>query len=143
MDTSGVHMWLVLKKAAKALEEHAIAHIARLDMCLTDFALLESLLHKGPMPVNMIGKKVFLTSGSITSAVDRLELKGFVTRMDSPEDRRVKIVNLTETGRAFINKAFSEHAIWMESAVEEIGEERRTLLITELKALGKSVKNKG
>ena len=40
---------------------------------MSDFAVLEALLHKGAQPVNVIGKRVFLTSGSITTAIDRLE----------------------------------------------------------------------
>jgi DNA-binding MarR family transcriptional regulator len=55
----------------------------------SDFAVLEALLHKGPLPVNEIGKKVLLTSGSITVAVDRLETKGLVERRASGADRRV------------------------------------------------------
>jgi len=46
----------------------------------SDFAVLEALLHKGPLPVNEIGKKVLLTSGSMTVAVDRLEQRRLVER---------------------------------------------------------------
>jgi len=55
---------------------------------------LEALLHKGPLPVNEIGKKVLLTSGSITVAVDRLETKGLVERQGRRRSvRRLKIIN--------------------------------------------------
>ena len=58
-------------------------------MCGSDFAVLEALLHNGPLPVNESGKEVLLTSGSITVAVDRLETKGLVERRASGADRRV------------------------------------------------------
>src|SRR5207249_10407123 len=74
---SGVHVFLVLWKAARAAEAFAEKSISELEMCGSDFAVLEALLHKGPLPVNEIGKKVLLTSGSITVAVDRLETKGW------------------------------------------------------------------
>src|SRR6202165_119785 len=77
---SGVHVFLVLWKAARAVEAYAEKSILQLEMCGSDFAVLEALLHKGPLPVNEIGKKVLLTSGSITVAVDRLEAKGLVER---------------------------------------------------------------
>jgi MarR family 2-MHQ and catechol resistance regulon transcriptional repressor len=68
---SGVHVFLVLWKAARAVEAYAEHSIAELEMCGSDFAVLEALLHKGPLPINEIGKKVLLTSGSITVAEDR------------------------------------------------------------------------
>src|SRR2546425_12060807 len=77
---SGVHVFLVLWKAARAVQAYAEKSISELEMCGSDFAVLEALLHKGPLPINEIGKKVLLTSGSITVAVDRLETKGLVDR---------------------------------------------------------------
>jgi hypothetical protein len=69
---SGVHVFLVLWKAASAVQAYAEKSISALEMCGGDFAVLEALLHKGALPVNEIGRKVLLTSGSIT-AVDRLK----------------------------------------------------------------------
>src|SRR5215207_8464943 len=89
---SGVHVWLVLWKAARAVEAYAENSVSQLEMCGSDFAVLEALLHKGPLPVNEIGKKVLLTSGSITVAVDRLADKGLVERRAHGTDRRAKIV---------------------------------------------------
>src|SRR5689334_16450579 len=96
---SGVHLWLILMKAHESLRKHAERHIASLGIGFSDFAVLEVLLHKGPTPVNTIGVLVRLTSGSITSAVDRLEAKGFVERRNHPGDRRTRVVHLTESGR--------------------------------------------
>src|SRR5215471_11376187 len=96
---TGVHVWLVLWKAAQAVEAYAKSSIAGLDLCGSDFAVLEALLHKGALPINEIGKKVLLTSGSITVAVDRLEAKGLLERRASAEDRRARIVHLTRGGR--------------------------------------------
>ena len=67
-DTSAVHLWLVLWKASRAVEAHAFKSIASQPICGSDFAVLEALLHKGPLPVNTIGPKVWLTPGSISVA---------------------------------------------------------------------------
>src|SRR5437879_13438144 len=85
---SGVHVFLVLWKAASAVQTYAEKSISKLKMCGSDFAVLEAVLHKGPLPINEIGKKVQLTSGSITVAVDRLETKGFVERGGHHPERR-------------------------------------------------------
>ena len=84
----GVHVFLVLWKALRAVEAYAEKSISLWRSCATDFAVLEALLHKGPLPVNEIGRKVLLTSGSITTAVDRLESKGLVERRAHGSDRR-------------------------------------------------------
>src|SRR5438477_7636680 len=94
-DFAGVHVWLVLMKAFHALLPHAAGSIKRTELGVSDFRVLEVLLHKGPLPVNTIGPKVWLTPGSISVAVDRLVRKGLVSRNDHPDDRRVRRVELT------------------------------------------------
>jgi hypothetical protein len=66
-DRSGVHVWLVLMKAHRSLVRHAERSIVSLDMCISDFGVLEVLLHKGSHSVSEIGRRVELTSGSITT----------------------------------------------------------------------------
>ena len=84
-----VHTWLVMMKAMQAITRYALANLEETGLGLSDFAVLEVLLHKGPLPVNVIGPKVNLTPGSISVAVDRLLAKGLVSRAESSQDRRV------------------------------------------------------
>ena len=134
---SGVHVFLVLWKAARAAEVYAEKSILELDMCGSDFAVLEALLHKGPLPVNEIGKKVLLTSGSITVAVDRLETKGLVERRAHATDRRARIVHLTKEGRKLITHAYANHAADMEQlASASLTRAERETLIRLLKKIG-------
>src|SRR6266576_2031350 len=111
---SGVHVFLVLWKAARAVQTYAEKSIAELALCGSDFGVLEALLHKGPLPVNEIGKKILLTSGSITVAVDRLEKKGLVERRAHGTDRRARIVHLTKAGKKLITRAYAQHAAHIE-----------------------------
>src|SRR4029079_946626 len=117
-DSSGVHLWLVFMKAFQAVFPHAERSIKRTKLGDSDFRVLEVLLHKGPLPVNTIGPKVWLTPGSISVAVDRLVKKGLVSRKDHPDDRRVRKVELTPKGRALISRGFGEHAAAMEDVAE-------------------------
>lgn len=137
-ETSGVHIWLVMWKATKAVEAHAIRSIEELGMCQSDFAVLEVLLHKGPMPVNLIGKKILLTSGSSTTAVDRLEKRNLVERKWGHEDRRICQVHLTTEGRKLIEKAFRDHAEAMEKAAVGLTRAERQDLLRLLKKIGLS-----
>src|SRR5213083_1577999 len=108
-DVSGTHVWLVLMKAHRTLQRLATRSIEASDICLSDFAIMEMLLHKGPQPVNEIGRRIELTSGAITTAVDRLEKRGRVTREPHPSDRRARIVRLTARGKDEAVKAFGVH----------------------------------
>src|SRR5271166_6065307 len=103
----GVHLWLVLWKAFDAVQANALRNISSLGLGLSDFGILEILLHKGPLPVNSIGEKVRLTSGSISVAIDRLARKGLVKRQNDPKDRRTRVVHLTAEGRKLIECAFA------------------------------------
>ena len=132
----GVHLWLVLWKAFDALQAHALENIHSLGLGLSDFGVLEVLLHKGPLPVNTLGQKIRLTSGSISVAIDRLEEKRLVERQDDPEDRRARIVHLTAEGRKLIGCAFTEHAAAMEHATSGLSGAERTAAIRLLKKLG-------
>jgi MarR family 2-MHQ and catechol resistance regulon transcriptional repressor len=134
---SGVHVWLVLWKASRAVETYAEKSITDLEICGSDFAVLEALLHKGPLPVNEIGKKVLLTSGSITVAVDRLEQKELVERRAHGTDRRARVVHLTRQGKKLITRVYGEHANDLERlASASLTTQERATLIRLLKKIG-------
>jgi MarR family transcriptional regulator, 2-MHQ and catechol-resistance regulon repressor len=134
--SDGTHVFLVLWKAYRTLLADAEASIKRINLCDSDFRVLEALLHKGPLPVNIIGQMVELTTGSITSAVDRLEKKWLVVRKHHTGDRRIRIVELTTKGRQLIEKAFAEHQVDMEKAVSNLSRAERGMLVDLLKRLG-------
>ena len=131
------HVWLVMMKGMPALTRHAAAGIEETGLGLSDFGVLEVLLHKGPLPVNTIGPIVDLTPGSISIAVDRLFAKGLVSRVESGEDRRVRIVALTSRGRDLIAPAFRKHAGQMRKVFSELSSEELRSLEVALKKIGK------
>lgn len=141
-DVSGTHVWLVMMKAFRALERHAADSLESADIGLSDFATLELLLHKGPQPVNEIGRRISLTSGSITTAVDRLEKRGLVARASDPDDRRTRVVHLTPRGKALITEVFRGHKAAMDLAAEGLTKAERAALIGLLKKLGMSAEQR-
>ena len=131
------HVWLVMMKAMRALTRYATAGIEETGLGLSDFGVLELLLNKGPLPVNTIGPIVDLTPGSISIAVDRLFVKGLVTRVESTEDRRVRIVALTPRGKDLIVSAFRKHSGQMKRVFSELSPEELRCLEGALKKVGK------
>jgi MarR family transcriptional regulator, 2-MHQ and catechol-resistance regulon repressor len=137
-DVSGTHLWLVIMKAHRTLQRLAARSIESSDMGLSDFAVMEMLLHKGPQPVNEIGRRIELTSGAITTAVDRLESCGLVTREAHENDRRARIVRLTARGKEQAVKVFAGHRTAMDLAASGLSKAERAMLIQLLKKLGTS-----
>jgi len=132
-----LHVWLVMIKAWQALGRYAMAGIQDSGLGDSDFRVLEVLLHKGPLPVNTIGPKVDLNPGPISVAVERLYAKGLVNRIESCQDRRVRIVELTDEGRALIGTAFQRHAAQMKEIFSELSEQELLALENGMKKLGK------
>src|SRR6266581_1986192 len=137
-DASGTHLWLIMMKAHRTLARLATRSIESSEVCLSDFAVMEMLLHKGPQPVNEIGRRIELTSGAITTAVDRLESRGLVTREAHPSDRRARIVRLTARGKEQAAKVFASHKTAMDLAASGLSKTERATLIQLLKKLGTS-----
>src|SRR5580692_9233902 len=131
------HVWLVMMRAMRALTRYAAAGIEDTGLGLSDFGVLEILLHKGPLPVNTIGPIVDLTPGSISTAVDRLVARGLVSRVESTEDRRVRIVALTPRGKDLVASAFRKHSGQMKRVFSELSAEELRTLEAALKKLGK------
>ena len=136
IDRSAIHTWLVLMKAHRTLMRHATRSIEALEMCLSDFAILEALLHKGPQSVRELGRRIDLTSGSMTTAIDRLEARRLVARADHATDRRAWVIHLTPEGKALISKVFAGHQEAMERAMSGLSKTERATLTDLLKKLG-------
>src|SRR6476646_117875 len=129
-------LWLVLARCHRALNQLAERSIEEAGLCLTDFAALEALLHKGPLTITEIHTKVPLALGSMTAAVDRLEEKGLIIRTPARDDRRAKVLKLTPEGRRVVEAAFSRHAAELESAMVVLTASEKRQLHGMLKKLG-------
>jgi len=138
-----VHCWLVLGKAFQAASKYLYAGLEETGIDDTDFRILEALLNKGPLPVNTIGPKVYLTPGSISVAVDRLLDRGLVSRVESPEDRRVRIVSLTAKGKELIAPVFRKHAAEIKRVFADTSPKELRNLETILQKIGKRAERLG
>jgi MarR family 2-MHQ and catechol resistance regulon transcriptional repressor len=132
-----LHAWLIMLKAWQSMSHYILPTLAEEGLGESDFRVLEVLLHKGPMPVNAIGPKVYLNPGSVSVAVDRLYKKGFVSRVESARDRRVRTVALTEKGKKMFLPLFRRHTALIKRAFEDVSPEELQQLEGVLKKVGK------
>ncbi|MFC5860751.1 MarR family winged helix-turn-helix transcriptional regulator [Acidicapsa dinghuensis] len=130
------HLWIVLSRCHHALRQAAECSISGTGLVLTDFMVLEALLHKGPLTITEIQKKALLATGSMTAAVDRVERKGLIVRRTTSTDRRARVLELTDAGRTLIEKAFAQHASDLESIMSVLSNTEKEQLYRLTRKLG-------
>jgi MarR family transcriptional regulator, 2-MHQ and catechol-resistance regulon repressor len=132
-----LHTWLIMLKAWQSMSRYLLPPLLGEGLGESDFRVLEVLLHKGPMPVNAIGPKVYLNPGSVSVAVDRLHKKGFVSRLECSKDRRIRTVSLTEEGRRMFVPLFRGHTALIKRAFQDVSAEELQQIELVLKKIGK------
>ncbi|MED3552609.1 MarR family winged helix-turn-helix transcriptional regulator [Cytobacillus praedii] len=126
----------VILRASQAIQEVIRKDVANYGLNPTEFACLELLYHKGDQPIQMIGKKVLISSSSITYVVDKLVQKKYVRRQGCPEDRRVIYAVLTSEGKALMDEIFPQHAIKIEEIFDGLNADEVKQTIELLKRVG-------
>jgi MarR family 2-MHQ and catechol resistance regulon transcriptional repressor len=130
------HLLIILARCYRAVSQVAERSIAKTGLCLSDFAALEALLHKGPLTITEIQSKVMLATGSMTAAVDRLERKGMLVRKNTPKDRRAKLLELTAEGKRVVETIYRSHAEDLESLMSILNQREKRQLHSLLRKLG-------
>lgn len=130
-------LWVVLSRAAAAVAAHSQADIARHGLTPAEFGVLEALLHKGPLLLGEVQRKILVTSGGVTYLVDRLVAKGLVERRRCEEDRRAWYAALTPEGEALIRDIFPRHAVVIHRALAGLDEAEKEQAIHLLRTLGR------
>ena len=129
-------LWVVLNRAYNAVGEHARADQARHELSEGEFAVLETLFHKGPLLLVEVQRKVLVSSGGITYLVDRLERKGLAERRPCESDRRASYAALTEAGRKLMAGIFPAHAEAIAHALAGLTDVEKRQAVRLLKKLG-------
>ena len=129
-------LWVVLARAFNAMQQRAADDVARHDLTLAEFAVLEALYHKGPLLLGEVQRKVLVSSGGVTYLVDRLEKRGLVRRKLCAEDRRARYAELTPQGTAIMERIFPEHAECIRDAMSSLDADEQQEARRLLKELG-------
>lgn len=134
--TKAIDLFLVLQKTYRATLARVEDSKKKVGLGDSDFRVLEALFCRGPLPVNVIGELIDLTTGSITTAVDRMEAKWLVVRKNHANDRRIRLVELTSKGRRLIERASAQFSADMDDAFSCLTQEERSTLARLLGKLG-------
>lgn len=132
-------LMVVLSKAYRSVMDQATRDIRNYGMSLSEFGMMEVLYTKGKTPLQQVGDKMLVTSGTLTYNADKLEGKGWIRRIPCREDRRVTYIELTEAGRERFAQIFPEHAQRIGRMMSGLTSEEQQAAIILLKKLGKGV----
>lgn len=136
---AALKLFVILSRANRAVTDEVKKDIKNYGLNPTEFAVLELLYHKGDQPIQQIGERILLASGSITYVVDKLEKKEYLMRRPCPNDRRITYAAITETGKEFMDGIFPSHEEKIEEIFSELTLEEKQDVATLLKKLGKSL----
>ena len=134
-------LFIVLSRAHKAISEQTNQFFQASGVNPTEFAVLELLYHKGKQPLQKIGGKILLASGSITYVIDKLEKRGYINRGNCPSDRRVTYAEISEQGKEFMAQVFPEHEKKLHELTNVLSNEEKEQAIELMKKLGLSIKD--
>lgn len=136
-----LQLFIILSRASKVILEESNQLIEQYKLNPTEFGVLELLYHKGQQPIQKIGQKILLQSGSMTYVVNRLQEKGFVQRIFCAEDKRVTYIAITDEGKTLVESIFPKHAEKIESMMQALTPAEQEEAIKLIKKLGLSVKD--
>ncbi|OJT20489.1 MarR family transcriptional regulator [Archangium sp. Cb G35] len=128
-----------LTRATETLGAQLQRHLASLEITPPQLAVLEALLHVGPMNQSELGRKLLRSNPNMTALLDNLERSKWIQRERSPEDRRVVVVSLTPEGRRVIERVFPAHAAHVTALMGALTAEEQESLGELCKKLGLSL----
>jgi MarR family 2-MHQ and catechol resistance regulon transcriptional repressor len=119
--SSNIHLntYTKLMRGAESVTSRVGRLMAEAGLTISQFGVLEALLHKGPLCQKDIAAKILKSTGNITLVIDNLEKRSIVKRERGTTDRRYLTVHLTREGRELITDTFAkvEQAITAEMSV--------------------------
>lgn len=139
-ETRALNAFIKLMRATNSLGGHLARSLAaQADLTISQFAVLEALLHLGPMNQGEVGGKLLLSGSNITTVIDNLEKRDLVRRVRRSDDRRVVDVSLTDPGRKLITSLFPAHAQRITRLFSALTSKQQDQLADLCRTLGKSI----
>ncbi len=109
-EKSCVQLILAIGRAFKFVDDQVRPPMAKHGLTMTEFSVLATLYHGGPIPLGELSQRILLTGASTTYTVKKLEQRGYLSRQARQEDQRVILGSITEKGRKLMQQIFPLHA---------------------------------
>lgn len=116
---SRIKAFTVFIKSSQSVQKLIKQDFLKKEINLNEYAVMELLYHKGDQPIQAIGRRILLGTGSITYVIDKLEDKGFLYRRPCPKDRRKMFACITESGKGYMDTRVVEQEGLINSIFDE------------------------
>lgn len=140
---AALKLWVVLSRAHEAVAELAKRDVERGELSLTEFAVMEALLHKGDLTAGEVSKRVLLRSGSLTYVIDKLVERDLIRRKVCDADKRRTYLQLTAAGNALMRRIWPGHAAAIELATSGLTLTEKRTVARLLKKMGLHAQSAG
>ena len=124
-------------RAANAVENRLFQQDLLEGLTPSQFGVLETIYHLGPMRQGEVSSKLLRSTGNMTLVLDNLEARSLVRRERNPEDRRSLTIHLTETGEKMIQRIFPLMAAAITAEFDVLSAEEQSTLGNLTRKLGK------
>jgi MarR family transcriptional regulator, 2-MHQ and catechol-resistance regulon repressor len=122
-------------QTSKAVQDRMRLELAKNNLSITEFSVLEVLYHKEKQTIHQIGNSVLISSGSMTYVIDKLEQRSLINRMACPDDRRVIHVMLTVDGNELMKKIMPKHQELVGNLLGSLNNDEADILVKLLKKI--------
>jgi MarR family 2-MHQ and catechol resistance regulon transcriptional repressor len=131
--------FLILMQTSKAIHDRIKEEMAKNNLGITEFSVLEVLYQKGKQTIQQIGNCILISSGSMTYVIDKLEQRGLLSRNACPDDRRVIHVTLTDDGNQLMNEIMPKYHEFVNHMFDALDSDEAQILVQLLKKVRNKV----
>ena len=131
-----LNAYIKLARSAGAVESHVNQHLIDYAVSPSQFGVLETLYHLGPMQTGQLGEKILKSSGNMTLVIDNLVKQDLVRRQRREDDRRCVEISLTEKGQELVAIILPAHVQRVVAAFGALTPAEQTQLAALCRKLG-------
>ena len=109
-------------------------------LSMPQFSVMMQLHHRGNCAIGDISERFDITNAAASQLVDKLVQSGFIKREEDPQDRRAKMLNLTNKGRDLIQRGIEERYRWVDDLAGKLTLEERAKVTEALNFMTRAAK---
>lgn len=139
-ENNTIKFLIVLGKLHSSIFNNVEKHIKTLNLNISEFLVMYAISANGPLSIQNIASRIFITSGNMTYTVNKLEKRGFVKRINDKDDHRKTYIQLTNDGNIFWNNILEKHLQHTTELFSNIDENLLVECISNMKEIGNKTK---
>jgi DNA-binding MarR family transcriptional regulator len=122
--TQSLHAWMdvFMHRSMRGLSQFTKAT----GLSMPQFSILMQLHYKGACGLSEISERFDVSAAAASQLADKLVNGGFLERAEDPNDRRAKLLRLSENGAKLVNEGIQQRYRWMDDLSSQLNAEERT-----------------